>query len=178
MSVPSVYRPTIRCRLTFPFTWLTMRLSVDQELKPWEETGITRQMLDQLWRCDDGAWSNTSSRAARSEVPKPHEISQQGKGSRIAPRLFGLVSLGLLLFLAHGLAGHPERYPHEGATRRFAGLKAIVRSGVVQVEKAVHVQVRPRSWPKLVLHSDLSTCGARFSFFSLRAPLSRRPSCT
>lgn len=27
---------------------------VDAELKPWIETGITRQMLDNLWRCDNG----------------------------------------------------------------------------------------------------------------------------
>ena len=27
---------------------------VDAELKPWTETGITRQMLDNLWRCDNG----------------------------------------------------------------------------------------------------------------------------
>jgi hypothetical protein len=34
--------------------YLALFLRVDAELKPWAETGITRQMLDNLWRCDNG----------------------------------------------------------------------------------------------------------------------------
>jgi hypothetical protein len=41
----------------------------------------------------------------------------------------------------HASVGDPARYPKDFTMRRFAGLKAIVRSEVVQVEKAVHIQV-------------------------------------
>jgi hypothetical protein len=36
------------------FASLVLFPRVDAELKPWIETGITRQMLDNLWRCDNG----------------------------------------------------------------------------------------------------------------------------
>lgn len=39
-----------RCRADYP----ALLARADRELEPWEHTGITREMLDQLWRCDEG----------------------------------------------------------------------------------------------------------------------------
>jgi hypothetical protein len=38
------------CRADYP----ELLARVNAELAPWSDTGITREMLDVLWRCDDG----------------------------------------------------------------------------------------------------------------------------
>jgi len=125
-----------RCRAQYP----ELLARADQELKPWEHTGITRKMLDDLWRCDGGDPTKVNALGNLSLRLKEQQIEHPPPGSLISP-----------IPTSRLKAQNKALYE----ARKFVGLRGLIHQGSMYVEKSVgrlvHMAyVRPETLEKLL----------------------------